>query len=108
MLCDFDGFTAGYDGTQILEQISCPVLCLRGEPRLGAVITDEEVSWLQKTINNLKCIQIGGVGHLLHLETQGQTAVLSAMRTFLAELDAARKGGPGTPVGNRTSFPRPA
>jgi pimeloyl-ACP methyl ester carboxylesterase len=105
MLCDFDGFTAGYDGKQILEKISCPVLCLRGEPTLGAVMTDEEISWLQKTFNNVKCIQLGGVGHLLHLESQGQTAVLSAMRTFLA--DATPNGGPGTLLGNSGSSEGP-
>ena len=86
MLCDFDGFTAGYDGKEILEKICCPVLCLRGEVRLGAVVTDGEFSWLQKTFNNVKCIQFSGVGHLLHLESQGQTAVLRAMLKFLAEL----------------------
>lgn len=89
MLRDFDGFAAGYDGQQLLEKISFPVLCLRGEPRLGAVMTDEEIASLQQTCPNVRCVQIGGVGHLLHLENQGQRPVLSAIMDFLDERDRA-------------------
>ncbi len=94
MLSDFDRFTAGYNGGQkILQDLSCPVLCLRGEPKLGAVMTDEEISWLQKICNHVRCVKIGGVGHLLHLESQGQTQVLTAMLGFLGGLDAPPNGG---------------
>jgi pimeloyl-ACP methyl ester carboxylesterase len=84
MLSDFDGFVAGYNGQELLKEISCPVLFLRGEPRLGAVMTDEEISWIQQTCPHVRSVQIGGVGHLLHLESQGQMPVLSAIMDFLA------------------------
>ena len=100
MLRDFDDFAAGYDGQQLLDKVSCPVLCLRGEPRLGAVMTDEEIAWVERACSNVRCVQIGGVGHLLHLESQGQMPVLTAMQAFLAELDAPPNGGPATPLGN--------
>ena len=100
MLRDFGGFAAGYNGQQLLEEISCPVLCLRGEPRLGAVITDEEISWVQRTCQNVRCVQIGGVGHLLHLESQGQMPVLTAIMDFLAEPGAAPNGGTATQLGS--------
>ena len=48
LLHDFDGFTQGYDYKDILAKIDCPVLFLRGETKLGAVMTDDEVSWLQQ------------------------------------------------------------
>ncbi len=92
MLRDFDGFAAGYDGHQLLAKIYCPVLFLRGEPTLGAVMTDEEIAWLEGTCINVRCVQISGVGHLLHLENQGQMPVLTAMLTFLAELKAPNVG----------------
>lgn len=96
MLRDFDDFAAGYDGQQLLGDVSCPVLCLRGEPRLGAVMTDAEISSLQQTCQNVRCVQIGGVGHLLHLESQGQMPVLSAIIDFLADRD---RGAPcGEPI----------
>jgi pimeloyl-ACP methyl ester carboxylesterase len=83
MLHDFDGFTEGYDYQNILAKIDCPVLFLRGETRLGAVMTDDEIAWLQLNFANAHCAQIDGVGHLLHLQDEGQTPVLNAMETFL-------------------------
>ena len=83
LLHDFEGFTAGYDYKHILAMINCPVLFLRGETRLGAVMTDEEISWLQKNFSNVKCALIDGVGHLLHLEDHGQTPVRDAIVAFL-------------------------
>ena len=83
LLHDFDGFTEGYDYQSILTKIACPVLFLRGETKLGAVMTDDEISWLQQNCGNVQCARIDGVGHLLHLQDEGQTPVLTAMRTFL-------------------------
>ena len=83
LLHDFDGFTEGYDYQTILAKIDCPVLFLRGESKLGAVMTDDEISWLQQNFGNAQCSRIDGVGHLLHLQDEGQTPVLTAMRTFL-------------------------
>jgi pimeloyl-ACP methyl ester carboxylesterase len=42
LLHGFDAFAEGYECKQILEKIDCPVLFLRGETRLGAVMTDAE------------------------------------------------------------------
>jgi pimeloyl-ACP methyl ester carboxylesterase len=83
LLNDFEGFTQGYDYRDILARISCPMLFLRGETRRGAVITDEEISWLQLNCANVQCGNVAGVGHLLHLQDEGQTPVLNAMTTFL-------------------------
>jgi pimeloyl-ACP methyl ester carboxylesterase len=83
LLHDFDGFAEGYDYQSILAKIECPVLFLRGETILGALMTDEEISWLQQNCRNGQCALIDGVGHLLHLQDNGQTPVLSAMRIFL-------------------------
>lgn len=83
LLNDFEGFAEGYDGRAILPKIGCPVLFLRGESKLGAVMTDEEFAWLQHDFKNVQCGQIQGVGHLLHLQDAGQTPVLAAMRAFL-------------------------
>ena len=86
LLQDFEAFVAGYDCEDILAKIDCPVLVLRGGPRLGAAMTDEEISWLQSNFRNVKCVLIDGVGHLLHLEDHGHTAVLTEMMTFLGRL----------------------
>ncbi|HNR12214.1 MAG TPA: alpha/beta hydrolase [Thermodesulfobacteriota bacterium] len=84
LLHDFESFSAGYDYKHILASIGCPVLFIRGETKRGAVMTDEEISWLQENFSNVKCALIDGVGHLLHLEDHGQTPVLTEMLAFLA------------------------
>jgi pimeloyl-ACP methyl ester carboxylesterase len=83
LLHNFEGFTAGYDYQHILATIDCPVLFLRGETQLGAVMTDNEISWLRENFSNMKCTLIAGVGHLLHLEDYGQTPVLTEILAFL-------------------------
>ncbi|HSB44587.1 MAG TPA: alpha/beta hydrolase, partial [Nitrospira sp.] len=83
LLHDFESFTKGYDYKQILAKIDCPVLFLWGEPKLGAVMTDDEISWLRQNFSNARFAPIDGVGHLLHLQDQGQTPVLNAMTAFL-------------------------
>lgn len=89
LLDDFEGFHAGYDGKQILSRLACPILFLRGETRRGAVMTDDEIAWLQRHCGNAECVSIAGVGHLLHLEDPGQTPVLTAMLAFLDRIQRA-------------------
>lgn len=86
LLHDFEGFAAGYDYKYFMEMINCPLLFLRGETNLGAVMTDEEIQWLQKNSSNVKCALIDGVGHLLHLDARGQTPVLTEILEFLDEI----------------------
>ena len=86
LLYDLDGFTKGYDFKQILVKIKCPILFIWGEVRLGAVMTDDEISWLKQGFSNVCFAQINGVGHLLHLEDQGQTPVLAEMMAFLERI----------------------
>ena len=83
LLHDFNSFTEGYDSKSILAKIDCPLLVLRGETKLGAVMTDDEISWLQTNFGNVQCARIAGVGHLLHLQDEGQAPVLNAMTAFL-------------------------
>ena len=86
LLNDFDGFTKGYDYKQALTTINCPVMFIRGETKLGAVMTDEEISGIQQDFSNVRCAEIKGIGHLLHLQDQGQTPVLTEMMTFLKHI----------------------
>lgn len=86
LLYDFDGFTKGYDYKKLLAKIKCPVMFIRGETKLGAVMTDEEISWVQQNFNNVSYARISGVGHLLHLQDQGQTPVLTEMMKFLERI----------------------
>jgi len=86
LLYDFNGFTKGYDFKQILAKINCPILFIRGETKLGAVMTDDEISWLKQNFSNVNYAQVHGVGHLLHLQDQGQKPVLTEMMAFLERI----------------------
>jgi len=86
MLYDFNSFIKGYDYKTILAQIKCPILFIRGDVKLGAVLSDDEISWLKQNCNNVQYAHIKGVGHLLHLEDQGQTPVLTEMVRFLERI----------------------
>lgn len=86
LLYDFDGFARGYGAEEIMAKIKCPVLFIRGETKLGAVMSDGEISWLKRNFSNVNYVQIDGVGHLLHLEDRGQTPVLNEMMAFLKRI----------------------
>jgi pimeloyl-ACP methyl ester carboxylesterase len=86
LLDDFDGFVSGYDAEDIFRKTNCPVLVLRGEKERGAVMTDDELSWLQTNFTNISCAAIKNVGHLLHLEAQGQSPVLAEILAFLEQI----------------------
>jgi pimeloyl-ACP methyl ester carboxylesterase len=57
-------------------------------------MTDDEVAWLESNCRHAHCVSIKGVGHLLHLETPGQTPVLTAMLAFLDRISAAPDPNP--------------
>ncbi len=86
LLYDFNGFTKGYDAKEIMTKVKCPILFIRGEMRLGAVMTDEEISWLKENFSNVHYAQINSVGHLLHLEDRGQAPVMKEMKAFLERI----------------------
>ncbi len=83
LLNDFEAFVERYDHKVMLPRINCPMLFLRGETKLGAVMTDDELSWLEQNYKNVKCRVFEGLGHLLHLEDHGQAPVLAEMMAFL-------------------------
>jgi len=60
------------------------VLCLRGEPRLGAVMTDEEISWIQRPAER-KVHSDRRSGSPASPGEPGQMPVLTAIMEFLAE-----------------------
>ena len=84
LLYDFEGFIRGYDYQEIVKRIQCPILFLRGETKLGAVMTDGEITWLKNNFRNVTFVEISGVGHLLHLQDQGQIPVQKEVMSFLS------------------------
>jgi pimeloyl-ACP methyl ester carboxylesterase len=90
LLNDFDSFTRGYDYKQILSKIKSPILFITGDTSLGSVMTQDELSYLNQNMENVKSVRIQDVGHLLHLQDLGQKPVLNEVMSFLAETRYAR------------------
>ena len=88
LLNDFDDFVAGYDYRAIFSTVRCPVLFIRGAKSLGAVMTDAEVAFIRSRFGPSSYVEIQGVGHLLHLQDQGQVPVLHAISEFLRSIPA--------------------
>jgi pimeloyl-ACP methyl ester carboxylesterase len=52
-----------FDLEQVLPQVACPTLLIRGEPELGGVVRDSDVTLLKAHVPHSTTIQIMDVGH---------------------------------------------
>jgi len=73
-----------YQTDILLPKVQCPVLLLQGNPDLGAVMRDEDVSKALSLLPKAQHVKIEHVGHWLHL--QDKEAVLKAVIPFLESL----------------------
>jgi pimeloyl-ACP methyl ester carboxylesterase len=55
--------TVPEDFPTLLGQITCPVLLITAAPERGAIVTDEDVAELQKSVPHLRRAHIPGAGH---------------------------------------------
>jgi pimeloyl-ACP methyl ester carboxylesterase len=79
-------FLEGFDWDQILGQITCPVLLLRGNPSLGGMITDEVVKHVQSILPNTMHVLIETAGHGLGMDTWEVAPLIRAVTSFLESL----------------------
>ena len=75
---------AGYDTEKLFPKIQCPVLLLRGNPKLGGVILDEEVKKAHDLISDLTYVYFNEVGHSFF--QFGAEPVLTKLTIFLESL----------------------
>ena len=75
----------GFDLEQVLSQVACPALLVRGEPELGGVVRDNDVALLETHIPHITTFQISGVGHGIIWGPPGQTT-LEHVNQFLNSL----------------------
>jgi pimeloyl-ACP methyl ester carboxylesterase len=74
----------GYDTARLFPKLRCPVLLLRGNPRLGGAIKDGEVEKASKLIPDLTYVYLRDIGHALF--PFGAEPVLSKITVFLESL----------------------
>jgi len=68
----------------LLKQIACPVLLITADPQQGAILTDEDVAELQKSVPHLKRQHIPGAGHNIRREQFSR--YMEVVNTFLTRV----------------------
>ncbi len=68
----------------LLGQITCPVLLITADPDRGAILTDEDVVELQKSVPHLKRAHIPSAGHNIRREQFSQ--YMEILRAFLSQI----------------------
>ncbi|HSH79041.1 MAG TPA: alpha/beta hydrolase [Herpetosiphonaceae bacterium] len=81
VLHHWDEMLEAFDLVAVLQQVTQPTLILRGEPRLGSVIRDEDVEFVHKNLPSAVIINIPNAGH--DLDGEQPEAVLHHIQTFL-------------------------
>jgi pimeloyl-ACP methyl ester carboxylesterase len=80
----YNHFLNGYDTDELFPRIKCPVLLLRGNPKLGSLMSDSDVEHAKNLIHDFTYIMMGDVGHGLVLDNR--EAVIMAITPFLLSL----------------------
>jgi pimeloyl-ACP methyl ester carboxylesterase len=76
----FETTSAGYEMTEVLPGIQCPVLLLQADPTAGGLMTDREVELALPLLAQAQHVRLSGVSHVLHNEHK--EPVLQALLDF--------------------------
>ena len=68
----------------LLGQITCPVLLITADPQRGAILMDEDVSELQKSVPHLNREHIPGAGH--NIRREQFIRYMEIVGTFLSQI----------------------
>lgn len=78
---DFDNTYKEYDVERLFPLIKCPTLIVRGDSNQGSLIRDTDISLIESLNNNVKHVEIKGVGHALYM--QDKQSFIDAILPFL-------------------------
>jgi len=70
-----DRIFENFDLEQLLPQVSCPTLLVRGESELGSLVRDSDVALLEAHVSAITTFQIGGAGHGIIWGPPGKTTL---------------------------------
>ena len=73
-----DHHVEGYDTDALLRQITCRVLLIQGNPKLGAALKDEDMAYMAGRIQNCEIVRMRDIGHGLPI---GES--LASVETFI-------------------------
>jgi pimeloyl-ACP methyl ester carboxylesterase len=79
-------YLTGFDMDGIFQQVECPVLLIRADPELGALMSAEAAEHAVSILADGVQIMLDGVGHNLGLDTWEVGPVLRAVMGYLESL----------------------
>lgn len=65
---DFDNTYKEYDVERLFPLIKCPTLIVKGDSNQGSLIRDTDIRLIKTLNNNIKHVEIKGVGHALYMQ----------------------------------------
>ncbi|MFM7161331.1 MAG: alpha/beta fold hydrolase [Planctomycetaceae bacterium] len=65
---------ADFEYRAILARIECPLLLLRADPRLGGMLSAEDVRWCRRGLRQVACHEFPQAPHLIHVARPAEVA----------------------------------
>jgi pimeloyl-ACP methyl ester carboxylesterase len=81
-----DAYVEHLDLEGALQEVSCPVLLIQGDPAQGGYVTDEDLDQILGLIADGVHVCLEGIGHNLGLDTWEVEPLLKAITGFLESL----------------------
>lgn len=81
-----DGRTLGrWDPDELISRIECPTLLIQADPKMGGLMSDEDVTRIKAAKPDVQHARMNGVGHSLHMFDPAP--ILRALMNFLVALE---------------------
>lgn len=80
-----DDFLHGLDMDAVLRQITCPTLLIRGDPKLGSLLSAEACQHAETLLKDSETVLIGGLGHSLGMDAD-PGPLLGILNAFLEKI----------------------
>jgi N-formylmaleamate deformylase len=72
------------ESPSLVDRIVCPVLLITADPKRGAILTDDDVAELQKSVPHMKRVHIPDAGH--NIRREQFSLYMEAVQTFLTQM----------------------
>jgi pimeloyl-ACP methyl ester carboxylesterase len=81
-----DGRTLnGWNPDDLISRIKCPTLLLQADPKMGGLMTDQDVARIKAAHPQVQLARMTGIGHSLHM--YDPAPILRALMNFLVTLE---------------------
>lgn len=82
-----DGRTlGGWNPDELIARIACPTLLIQADPKMGGLMTDDDVCRIKRANPDVQHVRVNGVGHSLHMFDPAP--ILRSLMNFLVTLEA--------------------